>query len=200
MFDLDFKVKQLKNVIFSHDELLEYYKEIEKKFQHLKWNPNAEIDKKTHAISKMYSWAIQSNLKDPTKPCPPYHIDSGEEVCENDDCRVPTEMIFGLAEKIIQQFPEVRQLGISGHPPGTRIDLHPDNDEFLKIHIPIKTNPLAWFYFEDEKFNLEEGKVYLINTTVLHGTLNNGPTDRIHLIFKFPLRLMNVILDKNYRL
>lgn len=200
MLDLNFKVKRLDNIRFSHQELLEYYDSVITNYQQLKWMPPADVDKKTHNVSNMYSWAIQSNLKDPTKPCPPYHIDAGEEICEANDCRVPTELIYGIAKKIIDIIPEVRQLGISGHPPGTRIDLHPDNDEFLKIHIPIKTNPDAWFLFEDEKFNLEEGHAYFINTALLHGTNNLGNDDRIHLIFKFPASVAKTILTTEYDL
>jgi hypothetical protein len=160
----------------------------------MKWTPGNNIDTKTHSVNKMYSWAVQSNLKDPTKPCPPYHIDAGEEISEEDNCQVPTELIFGFGKKIIDTFPEVRQLGISGHPPNTKIDLHPDNDEFLKIHIPIITNPDAWFFYEDEKFNMQVGNAYLVNTVLPHGTDNLGTTDRIHMIFKFPITQLETIL------
>lgn len=197
---INFKIKVLDNVLFDHNELVSYYETIDKKYQHMKWVPSSNIDKKTHAISEMFSWAIQSNLKDPTKPCPPYHIYDSEEISESDDCTVPTELIFGIAERIIKIFPSVRQLGIAGHPPETRIDLHPDNDEFFKIHIPIKTNPNAWFFFEDEKFNLEEGRVYFINTSLPHGTCNQGDSNRIHLIFKFPASLAQQILTTEYKL
>jgi hypothetical protein len=198
MFDLNFKIKKLENVVFSYDDLLSYYEQVITDHQDLKWIPSNGVDKKTHNVSELYSWAIQSNLKDPTKPCPPYHIDSMEEISENNDCRVPTKLIFGFAKKIIETIPEVRQLGIAGHPPGTRIDLHPDNSEFLKIHIPIKTNPDAWFIFEDERFNLKTGHAYFVNTTLLHGTNNQGNTDRIHLIFKFPASIAEIILNSEY--
>lgn len=200
MFDINFKIKKLDNIIFSHSELLDYYQTVVEKFQHLKWKPTQAMDTKTHAVSEMYSWAIQSNLKDPSKPCPPYHIDTGEEISEDNECRVPTELIFGIAQRIINTIPKVRQLGIAGHPPGTRIDLHPDNDEFLKIHIPIITNSDAWFVFEDEKFNMKPGSAYFVNTTLLHGTVNEGTTDRAHLIFKFPRSVAQDILTKEYRI
>lgn len=195
---LNFKIKLLDNVKFDPAELASYYEEIKKNYQHMKWTPGHSIDTKTHSVNEMYSWAIQSNLKDPSKPCPPYHIYTGEQVSEADDCRVPTEMIFGFGKKIIDLFPDVRQLGISGHPPTTKIDLHPDNDEFLKIHIPIETNPDAWFLYEDEKFNMQVGNAYLVNTTILHGTDNRGSTDRVHLIFKFPIEMLEVILKGTY--
>jgi hypothetical protein len=195
---LNFKIKLLDNVVFDQNELISYYDKIDKDYQHMKWTPGNNIDTKTHSVNEMYSWAVQSNLKDPTKPCPPYHIDAGEEISEADNCQTPTELIFGFGKKIIDTFPEVRQLGISGHPPNTKIDLHPDNDEFLKIHIPIITNPDAWFLYEDEKFNMQVGNAYLVNTTILHGTYNQGSTDRIHMIFKFPIAQLETILTGIY--
>jgi hypothetical protein len=200
MFDLDFKIKRLDNFHFSHKEIVEYYNTIVKDFPHQKWTLPSGMNTKTHKVANMYSWAIQSNLKDPTKPCPPYHIDAGEEICDDNNCKVPTAMIFGIADRIINTFPDVRQLGIAGHPPGTFIDSHLDNDEFLKIHIPIKTNPDAWFFFENERVNMEEGHAYLVNTVEPHGTDNQGDTDRVHLIFKFPISEVKTIINTEYRI
>lgn len=195
---MDFKIKKLPNIKFDPVELLEYYHAVMKNFPQLMWTVPSSTDTKMHSVSNMYSWAIQSNLKDPTQPCPPYHFDGIEGIIESDDFSVPTELIFGFAEKLIKAFPNVRQTSIAGHPPGTKIGLHPDNDEFLKIHIPIKTNPDAWFFFEDEKFNLEIGSAYMINTVLPHGTDNLGNTDRVHLLFKFPIADASTILNTDY--
>lgn len=194
----DFKIKKLDNLKFSLDELLEYYKQVSSNFPHLKWTLPPNIDAKSHKVSKMYSYAAQSNLLNPNIPCPPYHIDDGNERTPNNDFSVATPLLFGFAKKIVDTLPSIRQTGIAGHPPGTRIDLHPDNDQFLKIHIPIETNPDAWFFFEDEKFNLEVGHAYMINTTLLHGTDNLGSTDRVHLLCKFPISVAQEILDTEY--
>lgn len=198
MLDLDFKIKKLDNLKFSYNELVEYYETVAVNYPQLKWTLPAEMNMKTHRVADMYSWAIQSNLKDPTKPCSPYHIDVGEEICESDDFKVPTALVFGIAKRLLDTLPDIRQLGISGHPPGTYIDLHPDNDEFLKIHIPIKTNKDAWFFFEAEKFNMEVGSAYMVNTVESHGTDNQGDTDRIHLIFKFPMSVAATIMNTDY--
>jgi hypothetical protein len=195
---MNFKVKKLPNIQFDIQELIAYYNAVELNFDQLRWIVPTTVDTKTHTVSKMYSWAIQSNLNDPTMPCPPYHIDGIDNVSEQDRFNVPTALIFGFAEKIINAFPTIRQTSIAGHPPGTKIDLHLDNDEFLKIHIPIKTNPDAWFCFEDEQFNLEAGSAYMINTAIPHGTDNLGTTDRIHLIFKFSASDIDTILTTDY--
>lgn len=53
-----------------------------------------------------------------------------------------------------------------------------------KIHIPIQTNKEAFFFLENEKLNLEEGKAYEVNNGKRHGVTNGGDNDRIHLIFE----------------
>jgi len=194
---LDFKIKELPNIKFSHTALLNYYNEVVQNYQHLKWTP-AGIDTLNHKVGGVYSWAIQSNLKDPSKPCPPYDIKNDVDIHPNNDFKVPTELIFGFGKIVVEAFPEVRQTVISAHPPGTVIGEHIDNDEFVKIHIPIKANNNSFFVFGDEKYNLEEGKAYLINTTLPHGTTNEGDTDRIHLIFKFPIELVDTVLSTDW--
>lgn len=195
---INFKIKKLDNIKFDHAELVNYYQTIQEQYQHMKWTVGKNVDSKDHSVNSMYSWAIQTNLKDPTIPCPPYHIEDGHERVPGDDFSLATEMLFGFAEKLVKTLPSIRQTAIAAHPPGTRINLHPDNDKFLKIHIPIRTNSRALFVFEDESFNLEEGSAYMINTTLLHGTDNQGDTDRIHLLFKFPIEVAETILNGDY--
>jgi hypothetical protein len=195
---LDFKIKRLDNIRINFVDLQEYYAMVQQEFQGLKWTVPSNINTMTHSVSNMYSWAVQSNLIDPTVPCPPYHIDGIEGVSEADDFSVPTDLIFGFAQRLIRALPNIRQTAITGHPSKTKIDLHPDNDNFLKIHIPIVTNPDAWFFFEDEKFNLEAGSVYMVNTALPHGTENLGSTDRVHMMCKFPYSDAQNILNGNY--
>lgn len=197
--DMNFKVKKLENLKFNYNKLLDYYNIVVKEYQNLKWVPTGKINELDHSVKEIYSWAIQSNYIDPNIPCPPYHIDVYSSLVDPDNSfSNPTELVFGFGKKIVNLFPEVRQASISGHPPSTKIQLHLDNDEFLKIHIPIITNPNAWFFFEDEKFNLEIGSAYLVNTILPHGTFNEGDTDRVHLIFKFPTRLVDTILSNTW--
>lgn len=195
---LEFKIKKLDNIKFDINELIDYFYSLEKDYQHLKWSVPENLDPLTHRISNLYSWAIQSNLKDPSKPCPPYHIQNVEDRDQNDSFQIPTELIFGFGKKIIDSFPNVRQTIITGHPPGTFIDQHIDSEEFVKIHIPIKTNNDSFFIFGEEKFNLEVGNAYIVNTAMKHGTENNGDTDRIHLIFKITEEDAKHVLTTEY--
>lgn len=196
---MNFKIKKLENVKFNYNELLNYYNQIVNDFQYLKWAPDGSIDELDHSVKGIYSWAIQSNYIDPNIPCPPYHIDSKSEFIDpTNSFSIPTKLVFGFGKKIVDSLPKVRQTGIVGHPPGTKIQLHPDNDEFIKIHFPILTNPNAWFFYEDERFNLEIGSAYLVNTILPHGTFNEGNTDRVHLICKIPTQLLDEILNNEW--
>jgi hypothetical protein len=194
---LDFDIKELPNFTFSFNELLDYYNFVKTDFTHMMWTPD-NFDTQDHKVNGLYSWAIQSNLKDANKPCPPYDVKHDTEVTGQFD--TPTSMLVGFANKIVTCFPEVRQTVISAHPPGTVINQHVDNDEFLKIHIPIETNSDSFFVFGDKHYNLEITKAYLINTTRAHGTINKGSTDRIHLLFKFPINYADEILNKEWKL
>lgn len=54
-----------------------------------------------------------------------------------------------------------------------------------KIHIPIQTNEQTYFYVESIKYKLKAGWAYEVNNSVMHSAVNNGETDRIHLIFEY---------------
>tara|TARA_Y100000287_G_scaffold166327_1_gene148868 strand:+ start:214 stop:423 length:210 start_codon:yes stop_codon:yes gene_type:complete len=54
--------------------------------------------------------------------------------------------------------------------------------------VPIFSNNSSLFIFEPRREYIlpDEGKMYLVNTSVPHGTLNNGKDNRVHLFFKIP--------------
>lgn len=169
------------DIQFDYNELLEYYNTLERDYQHLKWTFQDDVEDadKGHKHDGIFGWAIQSNLEDLTKPCPPYDIHK-ERTKEYRD----TELMFGFAKKLTEFFPGVRQLGIAGHPPGVSIAQHVDNDKYYKIHIPIVSNPQAFFTFGPDKNVLAPGKMYYVATEIPHGTINEGDSTRVHMFFK----------------
>lgn len=74
-------------------------------------------------------------------------------------------------------------------PAGAFIAPHTDGDTGgtrpHKIHVPIATNPEAWFFVEGARHHFEEGRAYEVNNAAGHGVTNGGATDRIHLIFEY---------------
>lgn len=189
---MDFLIKEL-DICFSFKELEDYLTNLEKSYNELKWTSTLKDsvnNYEKHQIDGVYGWGIQSNLPDLEIPCPPYNIHKNSS-----DEYKDTKLVFDFAEKIRKVFPYSRQISIAAHPPGTKINLHVDTDSYLKIHVPIVSNDSAFFFFEEEKFVLKPGKMYLVNTSKMHGTINEGNTFRIHLFFKIPIDKVDEILQ-----
>lgn len=168
------------------DKLISYYRDIEENYPCMKWHAeysNTDQGVGGHILHGVTGWALQSNLQDLDKPCPPYNITK-----ENKSVYRDTKLMFGYIKEIQKIFPFGHQFSIAVHPPGTFINFHSDTDNYLKIHVAIKTNSSAYFMFEpDKKYVLPaDGSMILVNTQINHGTLNEGDTDRIHLFFKIP--------------
>jgi hypothetical protein len=181
----DFLVKPL-DIEFDLTYALAYLDTLENKFIHLKWDADTNLDTVHDAehqdnIAGVYGWGIQSNLKDLTVPCPPYNIHKNR----TNEYR-NTTLVFGFAEWLLDQFPYARQMSIAAHPPGTKIRTHTDTDTWFKIHIPLISTDNSYFIFDNQKFAMKPGKMYLVNTSVPHSTCNDGDQTRIHLFFKIP--------------
>jgi aspartyl/asparaginyl beta-hydroxylase (cupin superfamily) len=77
-------------------------------------------------------------------------------------------------------------------PKNKRILPHVDSDEhFLKtkrIHIPIVTNDKCNFRVDSEIVQMKQGEIWEIdNAYKVHGVINNGDTDRIHLLIDYKI-------------
>ena len=181
----NFLVKPL-DIKFDLDYALDYLHTLETKFNHLRWNADENLSSvnevnEQESIIGVYGWGIQSNLSDLTVPCPPYNIHK-----QSSDEYHNTELVFGFAEWLLEQFPYARQMGIAAHPPGTKLKTHVDTDTWFKIHIPLISTNNSYFIFDGEKFVMEPGRMYFVNTSVPHSTSNEGDGIRIHLLFKIP--------------
>jgi hypothetical protein len=72
---------------------------------------------------------------------------------------------------------------ITEHMPGHVLHLHVDG-YMARMHIPI-TADSSKFYWGDQwnrEYKFEPGKIYLINSRVIHGTTNFGPNKRANII------------------
>ena len=178
------------------NELRLFYIDLQTLHQDMKyvWEEKDEEGVGGHKLEGVEGWALQSNLEDLTKPCPPYNI-TKEQKREYRD----TKLMLGLARKLQDKFPFAHQFSVSVHPPGALINFHKDTDDYLKVHIPILTNSKAFFTFEpNRKYVLPaDGRMTLVNTSISHGTHNQGETDRVHLFFKVPKDAENELLKYN---
>jgi len=68
-------------------------------------------------------------------------------------------------------------------PPGGMVHKHADADDpWQTFHIPVQTNNDCISYIEETPHHLEVGGIYHIDRTLEHHSVNNGVTDRIHLL------------------
>lgn len=93
---------------------------------------------------------------------------------------------FGYLTNLLDVLGEraLRQMVVAKHPPKLQVLPHVDSKS-IKLHIPMKTNEFAYFYFGDNQqiqVVMELGNAYLINPSVIHSTANLGNSDRVHLL------------------
>lgn len=70
--------------------------------------------------------------------------------------------------------------------PGGRVLPHADHgiyaDATERYHVPLITNPGAWFQFGDARFHMAAGGVFAFDKHIEHSAGNDGAEDRLHLI------------------
>lgn len=190
---------------FSVDinELQEYYNTLNTKFQHLDWS----WEKCGDTIVKQWrdaayadpanllthGWAIQSNLKDISIPCPPWNISTLETVEYRN-----TELAFGIIERLQTAIPYGYRWAVSVQPPGGKVSLHSDQEDECTVWIPIYTEGVAITFVTSEKntgYCLDSnGSAYLLDTTVPHFTYNDADQDRVAIIFRLKQTNINELL------
>ena len=185
------------------EELHEYYNTLSTKFQHLDWS----WDKCGDTIVKQWrdaayadpanllthGWAIQSNLKDLTLPCPPWNISTLETVEYRN-----TELAFGIIERLQAAIPYAYRWAVSVQPPSGKVSLHSDQEDECTVWIPIYTDGVAITFVTEEKntgYCLDsDGGAYLLDTTVPHFTYNDAGQDRVAIIFRMKQTDINELL------
>ena len=70
---------------------------------------------------------------------------------------------------------------------GSNIREHRDyklgyEDGFVRVHIPMQTNPMVEFYLDGELLRMNEGEAWYLNFNLKHSVRNDGAEDRIHLV------------------
>jgi hypothetical protein len=143
------------------------------------------------------SWPVERDIPCPSKT--QANIDMYPELVPyiNDDdgfmeaCKIQNIYKYGLINLLLETITDraLRQSFFTMHPAKVQVVNHVDGPR-KKIHLPIITNKDAYFAFgenDERKYNLECGKIYIINPTIPHSTNNQGDTDRIHLLSRVDL-------------
>jgi hypothetical protein len=187
-------------VFFNVNEGLEYLNLLDKT-SHFRWSFN-ELEKAeryqsgrqnnspNHNVTPMYCWTLRSNQYDNWRPKKlDYYFENCGEEYKN------TELVVGFANKLLKMFPSMGSMHVGAHPPKTQLELHKDDEEYFRVHVPLITNSRAYFFGEDKvKHYLEPGRLYILDTNEYHGTNNEGDSDRIHILFKMPRHLLSDVL------
>lgn len=147
---------------------------------------------------EIFGYAVLTHLKDPNKyVCPPMNTKSWREEEATTYATNPTPLLFGFAEKLYKAFPYMEEMVISIHPPGVKLGVHVDEPTSLRLHFPIYADDCD-FTVDGVTYKLTPGKAYFINTTKMHGTSNNGNSDRVHLFFKVPVGRIQHLLARKH--
>ena len=165
------KIIRKLNLQIDIERATEYYFELEKNYQHLKWEaPIGNVI--------IHAWSIHG-IKGRPYPVPFFVPESEPAGIEN---YYETELVFGWARDIIEMFPYGYQAGIGSNPPGTIINAHsdPTSPHMVRLHIPIITNINYTWTTSEGTVHLEAGSAYIVDTSYEHATVNAGSTPRVH--------------------
>jgi len=77
-------------------------------------------------------------------------------------------------------------------PPGATVAPHIDRAPYfsktIRIHVPIETHPRAWMIASGLVYNMQDGEVWALNNSAMHGVWNESAEySRTHLICDFLL-------------
>ena len=194
------------NFIVDIQELREYYNILKTKYDYLDWSwehcgdtiikqwRDAAYTDPANLLT--HGWAIQSNLKDITVPCPPWNIST----LETDEYR-NTELAFGIIQRLQTVIPYGYRWAVSVQPSRGKVSLHSDQEDEYTVWIPIYTNGVAITFVTSEKdagYHLEsDGSSYLLDTTIPHYTYNESKHDRVTIIFRLNKKYLNDLLSIN---
>jgi quercetin dioxygenase-like cupin family protein len=98
------------------------------------------------------------------------------------------EQTESLVTTVLREFPDCTDTyrAITTIHPGDYVPHHTDTlpeGWRSRIHIPLVTNPEAWFIVSGKEHHLEVGMSYQVNPSIPHAVRNAGPSSRIHLMF-----------------
>lgn len=130
-------------------------------------------------------WPVETNL-----PIPPPFAAKEEyypELAQKLPYRIQDKYLVGYFKVLVDTLGASTfiQSRITHHYPGAGILGHVDGNKLcLRVHIPIVTHPNSKFLYGNKlerSYTFDAGKVYLINASVWHSTINEGEI-RSHII------------------
>jgi hypothetical protein len=192
-------IVQRLNFTVPLEELKSYYEILKNNYSHLDWSwencGNDIVEQWRDAAYAdpanllTHGWAIQSNLTDISKPCPPWNISTLETVEYRN-----TELVFGVIVRLQTALPYAYRWSISVQPPGGKVTSHSDQEDEYTVWIPIYARGPSIVFDRDYELTAD-GSAYLLDTTVPHHTENNSNITRVTVIFRMNRRHKENILS-----
>ena len=146
-------------------------------------------------------WAVQAYGDGTTAQAPHPNILKGfnTNVYEQkiEDVQGATPMIFGIAKRIIDMFPESSRMALSIIKPGTHLKRHQDENFLWRVHIPIYSEPGSIWSTDEGDVHMEVGNIYLCDTRNLHSVTNDSGAIRVHLLFAIPESCLEKLREIN---
>jgi hypothetical protein len=134
------------------------------------------------------SWPVETDLPIPPKfACRQDLYPEAYDPNFEENLRIMSRYKFGYFKDLLEMLGEkTLDWGrITIHEPNAAIENHTDGPTTIRLHIPIVTNQQAYFCWgeqKERKYVFQPGSVYLINTSIVHSTINEGATERAHII------------------
>ena len=87
--------------------------------------------------------------------------------------------------ELLERWPSRHSAFFLRIPPGGMVHKHIDVDHIWNTyHIPVQTNDECVSFMEGRPFHLQVGNIYSVNRQVEHWSVNDGDTDRVHLLME----------------
>jgi uncharacterized RmlC-like cupin family protein len=185
-------------ISFDVDKLVAWYETVCEKYQDLKFDFSiGHVLSEEYKNSNGYNDALRGDISSwtidwPTEkniPIPPTFAANDElfpELKVDIPFKIQERYKFGYFNDICKMLGEdiFCRSRITVHNTGAEIKKHVDDGQGLRLHIPIISNNESKFLFGDNlnrEYTMEAGNIYIINATIPHATINNGPS-RAHII------------------
>ncbi len=117
-------------------------------------------------------------------PIPIYPDPAAESGYEDTDLLQRCTYVPRVLEQFKCELESVRFLKLSA---GSQILEHQDyclgfENGFVRIHIPIETDPSVEFFHNGLRVDMLEGEAWYLNFNLKHRVANNSGKDRVHLV------------------
>jgi len=159
------------------DKAQQYYLKLEKEYQHKKWESSL-------GNVTIHGWSLHV-LNGITNNYGFYDSETEPLGVEN---YYRSELCFGWATEILDLLPYGYRAGVGVSPANTVVPPHIDSNwpDMMRLHIPIYTNSDYVWTTHEGRLHMEEGSIYVVDTSYEHSTTNAGTTARVHFGMNIP--------------